>query len=119
VDFRVPFIGMAVKIGASVTSKQTHTLEMTLVPEPVPAIETRGVAVESVLVEAIDTVRAVMARAAGGDDPFVLRDSVVELSFGVKKDGSISLGAEGELAGEVTHVMRLALGRPPGNGPAS
>lgn len=113
-DFRVPFIGMAVKIKAAVTREQTHSLEMTLVPEPVPGFETRDAAVESVLADAICTVRAVMARATGGDDPFVLRDSAVELSFGVKRDGTISLGADGELSGEVTHTMRLTLGLPPG-----
>lgn len=113
-DFRVPFIGLAVKVKASVAREQTQTLELTLVPERVPGFETRDVAVESALVDAICTIRAVLAQATGGDDPFVLRDSAVELSFGVRRDGGISLGAEGELAGEVTHTMRLTLGLPPG-----
>ena len=112
-DFRVPFIGMKVKIGGSVTRQDTHTMEMTLIPEDSPAvIETRDVSVEDILVDAIETVRAVMAHADGGDDPFTLRDSAVELSFGVAENGTISLGIDGELKDEVTHMMRLTIGRP-------
>jgi hypothetical protein len=111
-DFRVPFIGLAVKVGGSVTRQNTHVIEMTLVPEGGPVIETRDVQVEAILVEAIETVRRVMARAAAGDDPFVLHDSAVEFSFGVTSDGSISLGFDGELTDETTNTMRLTIARP-------
>jgi hypothetical protein len=60
-------------------------------------------------VEAIQTLRTVIARAAEGDDPFVLKDSNVELAFAVAEDGTISLGVEGELKDEITHTMRLGL----------
>ncbi|TVZ00325.1 hypothetical protein EAS64_37430 [Trebonia kvetii] len=96
------------KVGGSVTRQDTHLMELTLIPDDTPVIETRGV----VLVEAIETVRAVMARAAAGEDPFVLRDGTVELSFGVASDGSIALGVDGELKDEVTHTMRLTIARP-------
>ncbi len=32
VDFRVPFIGMKLSLGAKVTKKDTHTIDITLVP---------------------------------------------------------------------------------------
>ena len=111
-DFRVPFIGLAVKVGGSVTRQNTHVIEMTLVPEGGPGIETRDAPVEAILVEAIETVRRVMARASLGDDPFVLRDSAVELSFGVTSDGSISLGFNGELTDATTNTMRVTIAKP-------
>ena len=115
-DFRIPFIGMKVRIGGSVTRENTHLMEMTLIPDAAPVIETRDTPVEAVLVDAIETVRAVMARAAADDDPFTLRDSAVELSFGLAADGTISLGLDGELRDEVTHTMRVTIA-PPGLAP--
>jgi len=111
-DFRVPLIGARVKVGGSVTRQDTHLMELTLIPDDTPVIETRGAPVDVALVEAIETVRAVMARAAAGNDPFVLRDGTVELSFGVAADGTIALGIDGELKDEVTHTMRLTIARP-------
>jgi hypothetical protein len=109
VDFRVPLIGMRVKIGGSIMQHNSHVMEMTLVPQDSAVIETRGASVDAALVEAIQTVRAVMARAAEGDDPFTLQDGTVELAFGVTADGTISLGIDGELKDEVTHTMRITL----------
>ena len=110
-DFRVPFIGMKVKLGGAITRQNTQTIEVTLVPDGT-LIETRDTDVETVLVDAIETVRAVLARAAGGDDPFTLRHSGVELSFGVAQDGTISLGIDGELKDEITHTLRATIARP-------
>ena len=117
-DFRLPFIGLKVKIATSVTRQRTHTMELTLAPEDT-VIETRGSQVDAVLVEAIETVRAVMARAAEGDDPFTLSDSSMELSFGVSQDGSISLGVDGDLADEITHTLRVSIAKPAGRRSAS
>jgi hypothetical protein len=111
IDFRVPFIGMKVTLGASVERQNTQVIELTLVPEAGPAIETRDLPVELILVDAIETIRGIMATAVGGDDPFVLQDSAVELSFGVAADGSICFGINGELKDETTHILRLTIGR--------
>ena len=62
--------------------------------------------------EAIETMRAIMTSAAEGDDPFTLLDSLVELSFGVAEDGTISLGIDTELKDEITHTMRVTIARP-------
>jgi hypothetical protein len=111
-DFRIPFLGMKFKLGSSVTRRDTHAIDMTLVPpDLLPQHEIRDGEVEAVLVDAIDTIRTVMARAGEGDDPFVLKDSTVDISFAVTVDGSISLGAEGELKDEVTHTLRIGLAR--------
>jgi hypothetical protein len=110
-DFRVPFIGLAIKVGAAVTRQRTHTMELTLVPDGT-VIETRSAPVEVVLVQAIETVRAILTRAGCGDDPFTLQDSAVELAFGVAADGSISLGFDGELHDEITNTLRLTITRP-------
>ena len=69
----------------------------------------RGGNVEDALVDAITTIRTAMARAAAGPDPWDLSAGIVDISFGITKEGSISLGANGELANEVTQTLRLRL----------
>jgi hypothetical protein len=51
-----------------------------------------------------------MARAVEGNDPFLLHESTVELSFAIAKDGSITLGFNGEFQHEIAHTLRLGLG---------
>jgi hypothetical protein len=110
-DFRVPFIGMKLSIGAKVTKKDTHTIDITLVPpEERP---TRGGDVSEVLVSAIATIREVMTQAAVGDDPWALSAGIIDISFAITQTGTISLGADGELANELTNTLRLALAPAP------
>jgi hypothetical protein len=33
IDFRIPVLGMKLKIGGAITRQDTHTMEMTLIPE--------------------------------------------------------------------------------------
>jgi hypothetical protein len=109
VDFRVPFIGMKLSLGAKVTKKDTHTIDITLVPpEERDTRQVRG-DVEEVLVNAIATIRDVMTQAAEGDDPWVLSASTIDISFAITQTGTISLGVDGELANELTHTLRLGL----------
>lgn len=110
-DFRVPFIGMKLSLGAKVTKKDTHTIDMTLVPPE--GRPTRGGDVEEVLVNAIATIRDVTTQAAWGDDPWVLSAGIIDISFAITQAGTISLGADGELANELTHTLRLALAPAP------
>ena len=109
-DFRVPFIGMKLSGGAKVTKKNTHTIDIALVP---PKEQTgrlvRGGDVGDVLVNAIATIRDVMASAAEGDDPWILSTSKVDISFAITRTGTISLGVDGELTDEVTQTLRLGL----------
>jgi hypothetical protein len=109
-DFRVPFIGMKLRVGAKVCRKDTHTLDITLVP---PADrdtrQVRGGEVEDVLVNAITTIRDVMVKAAEGDDPWVLSTSTIDISFAITQTGTITLGFNGELVNEVTQTLRLGL----------
>jgi hypothetical protein len=111
IDFRVPFLGMKFSIGRSVTRSDTHTIEVTLVPpDLLPRFEVRDAGMEAALVDAIETVRAVVARAgADDDDPFKLQDSTVTLSFAVLENGSISFGFDGEFRDEIVHTMRVSL----------
>jgi hypothetical protein len=114
-DFRIPLLGLKLALGRSVTRQDTHTLEMTLIPTDLsPGHEIRDSSVETALVNAIDMLRTVMAGADGGNDPFVLKDSTVELSFAVTDDGSISLGIDGDFKDEITHTLRLTLEPPSG-----
>jgi hypothetical protein len=80
----VPFIGMKLSIGGKVTRRDTHTIDITLVPphEP-PTRQVRGGEVQEVLVDAITTIRDVVRSAAGGDDPWILSTSSVDISFAV------------------------------------
>ena len=113
-DFRVPFIGMKLRVGGKVTSKDTHTIDITLVPPEERATrQVRGGEVEEILVNAIATVRAVVAEAAAGDDPWVLSASTIDIRFAITQTGTISLGVDGELANEVTQTLRLGLAPSP------
>jgi hypothetical protein len=109
-DFRVPFIGMALRLGGVVTRENTHSLEMVLLPEDDTTVfEVRETPVDTVLIDAIEIIRSVIAEASGGDDPFLLRDGTVELSFAINQDGSFSLGVDGEFKNQVTHTIRLSV----------
>jgi hypothetical protein len=50
-----------------------------------------------------------MTQAAEGDDPWVLSASRIDISFAITQTGTISLGADGELANELTNTLRLGL----------
>ena len=108
-DIRIPFIGMKLRAGTEVTGQDTHRIDMTLKPPDRPTRAVRGGNVEDTLVDAIVTIRKAMTHAAIGQDPWDLSDGTVDISFGVTKTGSISVGADGELTNEVTHTLRLRL----------
>jgi hypothetical protein len=109
-DFRVPFIGMKLSLGAKVTKKDTHTIDMIMVPpKERDTRQVRGGEVEGVLVNAIATIRDVMTQAAKGDDPWALSAGTIDISFAITQTGTISLGADGELTNELTHTLRLEL----------
>ncbi|KOX08660.1 trypco2 family protein [Micromonospora profundi] len=109
-DFRVPVIGWKVKVGVSHSRQRTHTIDITLVPEDlVGQHEVRDAAVEETLVDAITAIRAAVAAGTRGDDPLVLKAGTVELVFGITDEGTISVGAEGELTDEVTNTLRIEL----------
>lgn len=109
-DFCVPFIGMRLGLGAKVTKKDTHRIDIILVP---PADQdTRQVRsgdVEDVLINAIAAIRDVASKAAKGDDPWILSASTIDISFAITQTGTITLGANGEFANELTHTLRLGL----------
>lgn len=112
-DFRVPFIGMKLRVGAKVTKKDTHTINITLVPpKDLDTRQVRSGDVEDVLVNAIATIRDVVTQAAEGDDPWVLSASTIDISFAITQTGTITLGADGELANELTHTLRIGVAPP-------
>lgn len=108
-EFCVPFIGMKLSLGAKVTKKDTHVIDITLVPPEERDRQVRGGEVEDVLVSAIATIRDVMTKAAEGDDPWLLSAGTIDISFAITRTGTITLGAEGELANELTQTLRLGL----------
>ena len=109
-SFTVPFIGMPVRLGTKVTKSDTHEIEINLIPPGQDAEhEIREAPLDLALVDAIETVRAVVASTAGGDDPFALNDAKITLSFAVTADGDISIGIDGSMTDEVTHTLVLAL----------
>jgi hypothetical protein len=109
-DFRIPFIGMQLKLGSTLTKQDTHRVDISLVPpDPKSRPELRDDDLESVFVEAIQTIRVAVASAAAGDDPFTLKESAVNISFAVTAAGTISLGVDGGLTNELTHTLTLGL----------
>jgi hypothetical protein len=126
-NFHVPLIGTEVKLGGKLTRHDTHEIEISLVP-PAPAErpELRDGDLGSVLVEAIGTIRATLAAAASGEDPFILDESTIKIAFGVTQDGDISIGVNGSLSSELTQALVISLVPPlsrslpiPGNGAVS
>jgi hypothetical protein len=109
-DFKLPFVGMRLRLGSSITRKDIQVVDVTLVPPDLAsAVEVRDGDVDQVLVEAIETVTAVVAKAAGGDDPFVLKESTVEFTFAITESGTISFGIEGEDSDTITHTLQIKL----------
>jgi hypothetical protein len=109
-DFRIPFIGMQVKLGSKVTKQDTHAIDISLTPPDLKGRpELRDSDIESVFVDAITTIRTAVASAATGDDPFILTKSSVNISFAVTAEGTISLGVDGSLSNELTHTLTLGL----------
>ena len=111
-DFRIPFIGMHLAMGATVTKSDTHTIDITLVPQDLLTYAVRDYPVETVLLDAIGTIRTIMSGAAGGNDPFLLQEGSVTLAFAITQDGTITLGFNGELKNEITQTLQLTLGLP-------
>lgn len=110
VDFRVPVLGLQLRLGRKLTRTDLHTVTINLVPPDLKdRVELRAARVEDLLVEAIERIRAAMVTAAAGDDPFELEESTVELSFGVTEEGNITLGFEGNLSDDVSHTLKLRL----------
>jgi hypothetical protein len=109
-EFCIPFIGMTVRLGSKVTRQDTHRIDIGLAPPDLASgREVREGDIDSVLGDAISTIRTTVASAAEGDDPFTLTDSRVEISFAVTAEGTISLGVDGGLTDELTHSLTLSL----------
>jgi hypothetical protein len=109
-SFTVPFIGMPIRLGARIAKSDTHEIEVNLAPPSHEAThEVRDASLDLALVDAIETVRTVVASTADGDDPFALNDAKVTLSFAVTADGDISIGIDGTMTNEVTHTLVLTL----------
>ena len=109
-DFRVPFIGMNLRVGAKVAKKDTHTIDITLVPpEKRDTRLVRSGDIEEALVDAIATIRTAMSKAAEGDDPWVLSASTIDIRFAITRTGTITLGVDGELENGLTQTLRLEL----------
>jgi hypothetical protein len=112
-DFRVPFIGMKFKLGARITKKDTHTIDISLVPPEDSSRQVRGGEdVEEALVNAIAAIRTVTSQAAEGDDPWILSQGTIDITFAISHAGTISLGVDGGLSDELTHILRLRLASP-------
>lgn len=109
-EFKIPFIGMNLGLGTAVTHTDTHTINITLVPPDLtPTHEVRGGDVDQVLVDAIETISTVAEHAAGDHDPFLLKESTVELTFAITEDGTVSLGFTGNTQDEVTHQLTITV----------
>ena len=110
VEFRVPVIGFPVKLGHKLSRAELHKLVIKLVPPPASSgPELRGPTAQGALVDAVEQIRAALAQAEGGDDPFVLAESSIEISFAVTSEGTISLGFDGGFDEAVTHVLKLTI----------
>jgi len=109
-NFHVPFIGTEFAVGASRTQRDTHTIDITLVPPVQPSPGAARGDIRDVLVEAIRRVRQTVASASEGEDPWHLSTARVDISFGVTREGTISVTAEGGMTGETTNTLRLSLG---------
>jgi hypothetical protein len=100
---------MPVSFGAKLTTRDTHQIRISLAPSVSHEVR-GGEEVEETLVQAIETVRAVVARGVADADTFEHRSSEIELSFAVTENGSVALVGTADLTGEITHPLKLTLG---------
>jgi Trypsin-co-occurring domain 2 len=109
-NFRIPLIGTEVNLGGKLSRQDTHKIEINMVP-PAPKVrpELRDSNLGDAVVEAIETIRAALAAAAEGEDPFVLEESKITIVFGVTSEGDISVGVNGSLNDELTQSLTLSL----------
>lgn len=109
-NFQIPLIGTEIKLGGKLTRQDTHEIEISLVPPaPTERPELRDSDIGPVLVEAIETIRATVLAAAGGEDPFILDESTIKIAFGVTADGDIAIGVNGSLSNELNQTLILTL----------
>jgi hypothetical protein len=108
-NFHVPFFGTEFAVGGRRTQRDTHTIDITLVPSAQPSPGAARGGIRDVLVEAIRRVRQTVASASEGEDPWCLSTATVDISFGVTKDGTISVTAESGMTSETTNTLRLSL----------
>ena len=109
-NFRIPLIGTEINLGGKLSRQDTHEIEISMVPPaPKERPELRDGNLSYALVEAIETIRAALFAAAGGEDPFVLKESKVTIVFGVTSEGDISIGVNGSLNDELTQSLALSL----------
>jgi Trypsin-co-occurring domain 2 len=112
VNFQVPFIGTEFRLGAKHGQHDTHTIDIALVPPSPSEIQAGGFrsgGFQQTLEAAIGRVRQTVASAAGGNDPWFLSEATVDISFGVTREGVISVGIEGHLTSETTNTLQLSL----------
>jgi hypothetical protein len=109
--FRVPVLGADVSMRGKSTRARTQTISITLVPPGIgTGHEIRDGDVEEALVEAVATVRRLMAAAAYGESPWLLGSGMVELEFGVTMSGGLVLGFESDRSDESSNKLKLTLG---------
>ena len=109
-NFQIPLIGTEVKLGGRLSRQDTHEIEISMVPPaPEERPELRDGNLSDALVEAIETIRATLAAAADGEEPFVLTESKITIGFGVTAEGDISIGVNGSLNDEITQTLALSL----------
>jgi hypothetical protein len=109
IDLRVPVIGMKLRLGTSISRRRTHTVTMELEPRAGQRHEVRGYSPQETIVDAIETIREVIAAAADGPDPLVLKSSVVELAFAVTEQGTLTLVLDGTVDDETVQTLRLVI----------
>jgi hypothetical protein len=75
--------------------------------------QTRGAEdIEDTLVNATTSIRALASQAAARNDPWILSEGIIDISFAITATGTITLGIDGELSDEITHTLRLRLTPP-------
>jgi len=114
--WKVPVIGL--ELGAHKGRKwsTSNIIELTLTPPRPAAGEAQSlvptVDLESDLPRAIRMVRATVVAAARDEPVFELRESTVEIAFGVTVTGGLSLVAKAEATADTTNTLKLTLSGP-------
>ena len=113
--WKIPFIGMETSGGAKITKSDTSSLSIDLVP-PVwegegGALDVDADVLEDHIVYGVHDLRNAIAEAALDPPEFILKEAGVVIEFVATGEGKLSLIVVGESKEEVTHTMKLTLGR--------